>query len=190
MKIESLLFLLFLFAGSCTNKIERPTISSFDNKWGVIYFLEPAHFRMRNIFLPLENQADSNSIAKKSSIFDYNYGTGMEFRDNGRSYIIYKAYWLSDQKQAISKKDDTTYRIRWVFVKLKYHVKIANEHPIVNVYQYTLVNKKNEIPVKTYDFQQNIAIDTAFFKRKWVPPSIDTAKSKLRRTKPRPGSYL
>ncbi|WP_295668257.1 hypothetical protein [uncultured Mucilaginibacter sp.] len=122
MKLKYLFIFLFL-AESCSRKEKTTNILSLVDKWGVVCYFEPTPFtdQQRTIFLPLENPTDSSSITNKSSIFDFNYRDGIDFKDQGRGMINYKTYWISDHKKYLSEKDDTTKRVYWVFAKLKFH---------------------------------------------------------------------
>ena len=135
----------------------------------------------RIVFLPLKNLADSNAINDISSIFDFEYGTGMDFRNVGNSNLAYKIYYVSDHRMSLSEKEDTTSRIYWAFAKLKYHVVVAEKSPSKGeLFHFTLFNKNGELPTETYNFGR-LAVDTTYFKKKYVAPAIDTAELKLKK---------
>jgi hypothetical protein len=191
MKSKYLLLLLLLLE-SCIHKDKKPAFFSFQNKWGVLCFFDPVNGSspQRTIFLPLGNPADSSFITNSSSIFEFKYGLGMDYHDRGDSHTNYKIYWISDHKKVLSEKEDTTSRVHWAFAKLRYHtVTTANGPSTGRLFQLTLINKTDQLPIETYDFNNSIAIDTAYFKRRYVAPIIDTAKLKLKIGKPRPGYY-
>lgn len=113
----------------------------------------------------------------------------MDFNYVGKGDLNYKIYWISDQEKLLTIQQDTSAKIHWAFVKLKYHPTVEEKEPH-NLYYLTLANKTNQLKIQSYEFNNSITIDTAYFKKKWVQPFIDTAKLKSKRTKPRPGLYL
>ena len=185
------LLILPLLLLSCRH--QNPTLSSFESQWGVVCYFEYSRSSpsQRNVFLPLENQADSNSITSVSSIFDFKYKTGMGYYDQGQSMVNYKIYWLDDQKNVLAEKDYNYVKIFWAFVKLKFHsIGKVKSSSIVNSYHLTLIDANKQLAIGTLNLGNTVAIDTAFFKKVYTPPVIAPAKSRKIITKPRPGYYL
>jgi len=169
----------------------KPTFLSFENKWGVICYFEFTHYPefQRTIFIPFENPADSSSIQDNSGIFQYKYGIGMDYHDSRQSNTNYKIYWLSDHKKILFEKDYPDLKIFWVFAKLKYHaVKNVDKALTSQVYHFTLVNNGNQLSIETIECN-DVAIDTVYFKKRYVPPYIDIKKLRLRKREAKPGMH-
>lgn len=164
-----IMFAVFLFTG-CIQK--RPALSSFQNKWGVVCFVEiDQNFGADPIvFLPLKDQSDSSLISDKSSIFEYRYNIGMRYYDQSQSSTNYKIYWISDHKQVLYIKENNGVRFYWTFAKLNYHVLDGVIQPKTEKTSEVLFHKQDKLYIEYFDVAKSVAVDTAIFKKKWVTP--------------------
>ena len=114
----------------------------------------------------------------------------MDYHDSGHSTTNYKIYWISDHKKILSENDYSYIKIFWAFAKLKYHAVINSQKSQTDqIFHLTLINTNDQLPIEAINFN-SVAIDTAYFKKIYVAPFIDTLKSKLKVIQPRPRNYL
>jgi hypothetical protein len=167
------LFFFFVDLMGCMSHDNKPDILSFQNKWGVAYYIYPRYQEdgcsYRVAFLPLKNLADTSLITDSSSIFDFKYGSGINFR-SGNPVFLSEIY-SSNPKKYLYIKGNSNHIIYWGFMKLKYHVDTATGVPVVSSIQSdTLTSQRQNLPLQFYQLRRHIAIDTAYSKKKYINP--------------------
>ncbi len=107
----------------------------------------------------------------------------MDFKNQGQGNLNYKIYWIADHEHTLSQLQDTTSKVLWAFAKLIYHQASVVEPFTSTLFKLTLFNKNKQLPIRAFDFDRRIAVDTVYFKKKYVAPIIDTAMLKLKKNK-------
>lgn len=159
--------IIALFFLGCNQPNKKPDISSFQNKWGVAFYIFPKQeedgCKYRMSFLPLKNQADTVLIKENSTIFDFNYDTGMDFTTIDRSSlnIIYNA----SQPNYVHFAGNYNHVVFWAFVRLKYSVETKGNFSIESPRYDTLVSKKKNLPIKYYELWNHIKVDSIIGKK-------------------------
>jgi hypothetical protein len=186
MKAIHIFFILFLLE-SCKFKDTPPDLSSFENKWGVICYIEPTNrsYPQRNIFLRFADPADSSAVTDSSSIFDFKYDIGMVFRTTPHSHYNERIYWIDDRENIIRAEEEQT-DIYWTFAKIRYHHVGKAPSTGNDLIPFTLFLKEKKLPLAVGNFHQNVWIDTVYLKKKYVGPPIDTTMISKMKLTPHP----
>jgi len=173
---KAYLYIFFAFLSACLSVKDNSKILSFQNKWGVSYYFSPrspgdgCSYQMG--FLPLKNMADTTILTDSSSIFDFKYGTGINFLSDHP--IFRNQIYAANSKNYIRESGNSSHIVYWAFVKLKYHIDNKIEKlDLGEVSTDTMFLKDHRLPFQFYQLENKIVIDTAYSKKKYVNPWSD-----------------
>jgi len=167
-----LLAILLLNLFSCFNISEKSNILSFQNVWGVAFYIYPrtgGDCNYRSFFLPFKKNVDTALITDSASIFDFDYKPGIGFYSD--KPIFWDQIQSANPKKYVFEKGNDHHIIYWEFMKLKFHRKPFDvKLDFDNLITDTLIRKMKQLQIHYYQLQRNIEIDTAFGKKKYINP--------------------
>ncbi len=172
--MKKIIIILILFNLGCRESRQEIDPLSFQNQWGVAYFVYPRYptdgCSYRAFFLPFKNKVNIDSLTNKASVFDFEYRPGICF--NTSNPIFLDQLRSASIKNIIHMKGNTDHIVFWSFVKLKYSSIVSNMPQILNdnVDNDTLSSRNLILPFRYYKLNRSIKIDTAFTKQKYSNP--------------------
>jgi len=166
--------MLLLCSLGCKQSSKEIDPLSFQNQWGVAYFIYPRYptdgCSYKAFFLPLKNEVDIENLTNTASIFDFEYRPGISF--NTSNPIFLDQLRSASIKNVIHIKGNTDHIVFWSFVKLKYRINVNNMPQIKNddIDNDTLTSPNLELPFRYHKLNRSITIDTAITKQKYFNP--------------------